>query len=84
MKSEEDQILGSYYRTQQNRNGKEKGGWNVKLAGTKKYKRYQKVLGPCKLLQEVYQGLCLNSKANEYANKKGCEVAMGERTVEGI
>jgi len=77
VESEEDRILGSYYRTQWNRNGEGKGRWSVKLARTKKCKRCQKVLGPCKLLQEVYQGLCSNSKANEYADEKGCEVAMG-------
>jgi len=54
------------------------------LARTKKCERCQKVLGPCKLLQEVYQGLCSNSKANEYADEEGCEVAMRGRTAEGI
>jgi len=50
VESEEDQILGSYYRTQWNRNKEGKDGWSIKLAGTKKYERCQKVLGPCKLL----------------------------------
>ena len=84
MESKEDRILRGYYRTQWNKDGEGKGGWSVKLARTKKCKRYQKVLGSRKLLQEVYQGFCSSSKANEYANKKGHEVAMGGRTVEGI
>ena len=84
VESEEDWILGSYYRTQWNRNREGKGGWSIKLARTKKCKRHQKVLGPCKLLQEVHQGLCSNSKTNEYADEEGCKVAMEERTAEDV
>ena len=84
MESKKDQILRGCYRTQWNQNREEKGRWSVELARTKKCERCQEVLGPCKLLQEVYQGLCLNSKANKYTNKEGCKVAMEGRTVEGI
>ena len=54
------------------------------MARTKKCERHQKVLGSCKLLQEVYQKFCPSSKANEYADKEGHEVAMGGRIAEGI
>jgi len=84
VESKKGQILRGYYRTQWNRNGKGKGGWSIKLARTQKCKRYQKILGPCKLLQEVYQGFCSSSKANEYADKEGHEMAIGRRTAEGI
>ena len=49
-----------------------------------KCKRHKKILRPHKLIQEVYQGFCISSKANEYANKKRYEVAIEARTAKGI
>ena len=68
MESKKDWILRGYYRMQQNRDGEGKGEWSVELARTQKYERHQEIFRPCKLLQEVYQGFCLSSKANKYAN----------------
>ena len=71
MEGEGDWVPWGCHRTQWDRNREEKSEWSTKLARTEKYERYQKILGPCKLLQEIYQGLCLSSKTNEYTDKKG-------------
>ena len=84
MKSKKDWISRGYYRTQQNRNREGKSGQSTKLARAKECKRCQKIFGPHKLLQEVYQRFCLGSKTNKCADQKGCKVVMEKRATADI
>ena len=76
VESEEDWVPWSHHRTQWNRDGEGESRWSTELARAKKYEKCQKVFRPCKLLQEVYQGLHSSSETNEYANEKRCKVAV--------
>ena len=84
MESDEDWIPGGCYRTQWNRNTKGKSEQSTKLARAKEHKRCQKIFGPCKLLQKVYQRFFSGSKTNEYTDQKGYKVTMGKRATAGI
>ena len=54
------------------------------MTRTKKCERYQKVLRPCKLLQEVYQELHSSSETNKCTNKKRYKVAVGRQAATSI
>jgi len=84
VESKEDWVPGDHHRTKWHRNRRGESGWSTQLARTQKYERYKKILRPYKLLQKVYQGFCMSSKANKCANKERYEVVMGARTAKGI
>ena len=71
MEDEKDWVPWGCHRTQQNRDRDGESEQSTELARTKKYKRCQEILGLCKLLQEIYQGLCSSNKTNECADEKG-------------
>ena len=78
MESKRGRISGSSNQSKRGRNTEGESEKSTKLAGTQKYQRGTKILGPSQLLQMVHKGLYQNSYATTCTSQKGTEMKVGK------